>query len=741
MSLFLKFVTAIAALLIVVGAAALYLFTLFDANDYKTEIQALVKKQTQLELNIDGDLQLSVFPWLGVSVEHISIDHAGKHLASAGYARIFAKFTPLLKGEVEVDGIALHDLKLQLVKDAKGQGNWLLESPSTNKGGTSSSPELAAVPLTAFTLGYLEIENAEISYQDLRTGAHHKLQNLDFLVNNVSSNSLFPVSADFRYLTGELNTPIHVHLTSQISLNLAKQQLALSDTIMDIGNTRIRASLDVQHLLTSPFIGGHINVSEFKPADWTDILQTAALTDTSLDVDFKSDFELDTGKGQLALQELIISSPQLSLSGAFNANNLNDSPSYMGKISINNLNPSALLTALNIQPPTTTDSRVLKSLSGKLQFSGTDNSLKLPKISLKLDDSKLTGHFSVSSFKNMTSNFLLNIDSLDLDRYTPASDSQQSTNQQNNQNTTSGSADALLLPLSALRDLNTNGRLRIGQLIASGLQIDNLDAKVAAYNDFISLKSLTGDLYGGSMNATASIDARNNTPQINFNKRFTSIQAAPLLTSLAEVDYVAGTMDLQITGTAFGNTLPAIKRTLTGEANFNVTDGILKNTNIEQMVCKSIARIRDRQYAVTEEQPNTKFKEFNGHMNIVKGVMQTDRLLVGLNNMQVNGSGTINLIEESLDYSIRAKIFGDMENQACEVHERYRDVAWPLRCKGSLTEEPSKLCSLDQRELQNIAAQLAQKEIKRTATKALEDKLKDKLGDEATQQLKDLFGL
>ncbi|MEH6359000.1 MAG: AsmA family protein, partial [Pseudomonadales bacterium] len=733
MSLFLKIFAAIVVLLVLVlSAGALYLFTIFDANDYKTEIQALAKKQTQLELNIDGDLQLSVFPWLGISVENISIDNADEHLASAGYARIFAKFTPLLKGELEVDGIALRDLKLQLVKDAKGQGNWQLESPSTSKAKTSSSSDLAVIPLAAFTLGYLEVENAEISYKDLNTGGHHQLQNLDFRVNNVSSNSIFPVSADFRYLTGELNAPIHVHLTSQISLNLAKQQLALSDTIMDIGNTRIRASLDVQHLLTSPFIGGHINVSEFKPADWANILQTASLTGITLDLDFKSDFQLDTGKGQLALQELVISGPQLSLSGAFNANNLNDSLSYLGKLSINSLNPSALLTALNIEHPTTTDSRVLKSLSGQLQFSGTDNSLKLPKISLKLDDSKLIGNLSVSSFKNMASQFLFNIDSLDLDRYTPASESQQSANQQSGQSSTSGSADALLLPLAALRDLNTNGRLRIGKLIASGLQIDNLDAKVAAYNGFISLKSLTVDLYGGSMNATASIDARNNTPQINFNKRFTGIQAAPLLTSLAEVDYVAGTMDLQINGTAFGNTLPAIKRTLTGEADFNVTDGLLKNTNIEQMVCKSIARIRDRQYAAPDDQPNTTFKEFNGHMNIVKGVMQTDRMLVGLNNMQVNGTGTINLIEESLDYKIRAKIFGDLENQACEVHERYRDVAWPLHCKGSLTEEPSKLCSLDQRELQNIAAQLAQKEIKNKATKELEDKLKDKLGDEAT---------
>jgi len=74
------------------------------------------------------------------------------------------------------------------------------------------------------------------------------------------------------------------------------------------------------------------------------------------------------------------------------------------------------------------------------------------------------------------------------------------------------------------------------------------------------------------------------------------------------------------------------------------------------------------------------------------------------------------------------------------VHERYRDIAWPLRCKGTFSEEPSKLCGLDQRELQNIAAQLAKKEVQSKVSEKLDDKLKDKLGDEATQQLKDLFG-
>lgn len=738
MSLFIKITAAIIGLLIViVGGAAIYLFTIFDANDYKAEIQALVKKHSQLELTIDGQLQLSVFPWLGVSVENVAVDSPEGRLASAGYARIFAKFMPLLKGNIEVDGIALRDFKLQLVKDAKGRGNWQLNTP-TKPDAKTSSPQPADISLAAFALGYLEIENAEINYRDLSTGSFQQLQKLSLRVNNVSSTSEFPITADFRYLNNDLSAPIQAHLTSQVAINIDKQQLSLIDTVLDVGDMRIRTNVEVQQLLKAPFIDGRLAITEFKPAEWASILQIPALADLALDMEIKTDFQLDTGKGQLALQNLAVNGSGVKLTGALNAKGLNESPSYLGNIAISQLNPGTLLPAVGVELPKPASSNVLKSLTGGFDLAGTDNSLQLSKINLKLDDSSLQGEAGISSFKNMASRFALTIDSINLDHYIPAPQAAQSKEKTNTPNT---SSEALLLPVAALRELNTNGRLRIGKLIASGHQIDNFDASVVSANGFINLKNLTGNLYGGSLVATASIDARSNTPQISFNNRVSNIQASPLLTALADVDYLDGKMNLQVNGTAFGNTLTAIKNTLSGEADFKVTDGILKNTNIEQLVCKSIARIRDRQYVVTEQQPDTLFKEFNGHMNIVKGVMNTDRLLVALNNMQVTGTGIINLPQDSLDFGIRAKIMGDLENQACEVHERYRDIAWPLRCKGSFSDEPSKLCGLDQRELENIAAQLAKKEVQNKVSEKLDEKLKDKLGGETTKQLKDLFGL
>ena len=46
------------------AAVALYLF--FDPNDFREDVATAVHEQTGRELLIDGDVSVSLFPWLAV---------------------------------------------------------------------------------------------------------------------------------------------------------------------------------------------------------------------------------------------------------------------------------------------------------------------------------------------------------------------------------------------------------------------------------------------------------------------------------------------------------------------------------------------------------------------------------------------------------------------------------------------------------------------------------------------------
>ena len=61
---------ALAAVVLLAIAAIAVVATVFDPNDYKAQVAALVEQRTGRTLALDGDLELSYFPWLAVTIGH-----------------------------------------------------------------------------------------------------------------------------------------------------------------------------------------------------------------------------------------------------------------------------------------------------------------------------------------------------------------------------------------------------------------------------------------------------------------------------------------------------------------------------------------------------------------------------------------------------------------------------------------------------------------------------------------------
>ena len=66
----------IASLVFLITIAVLTAYFLIDPNNYKSEIVAAVKEKTGKELNLIGELKLSVFPWLGVSTGQMTLNNS-----------------------------------------------------------------------------------------------------------------------------------------------------------------------------------------------------------------------------------------------------------------------------------------------------------------------------------------------------------------------------------------------------------------------------------------------------------------------------------------------------------------------------------------------------------------------------------------------------------------------------------------------------------------------------------------
>ena len=112
-------------LLLVVAGFALTHF--FNPNDYKDEIRELVREHANLELELNGDIGWSLFPWLGIEITDAKIASAQTPTDPFADLRLLGlsvKVMPLLRKEIQMSDIRIDGLNLSLHRNAQGQGNW-----------------------------------------------------------------------------------------------------------------------------------------------------------------------------------------------------------------------------------------------------------------------------------------------------------------------------------------------------------------------------------------------------------------------------------------------------------------------------------------------------------------------------------------------------------------------------------------------------------------------------------------
>src|SRR5690625_714698 len=145
-----------------IGAAIM----LIDPNDYRDEIGAAVERETGRELTIEGEINLTFWPWLGLEIGRTQLadDPAFSDTPFAEMDRIYAavRLLPLLRRELQVDTIVLEGARAQLIVDEQGRGNWesLLPDPAEESAPKEDEPQRDSGGGIALTdLGGLQIRD------------------------------------------------------------------------------------------------------------------------------------------------------------------------------------------------------------------------------------------------------------------------------------------------------------------------------------------------------------------------------------------------------------------------------------------------------------------------------------------------------------------------------------------------------------------------------------------------------
>ncbi|WP_397474805.1 AsmA family protein [Pusillimonas sp.] len=225
-----RVLTGIAALVVLaLGALAIFLWT-FDPNAYKGKFEEFVHDRYGRTLSIEGDIELSLFPRIGLSVQNVSLsnpDAPDDLFASMDSARLAVAIWPLLSNRFVVDHVAISGFKAWIRRDEQGEYNFhdLFEGvagPSepialAPDPGPAAEPEPSVVvvkeafaqPLTEggtlparprkeaalhVDIAGLELKGGEIHYLDVKRAKAARLVNLQLNTGRMTFDQPFDVS-------------------------------------------------------------------------------------------------------------------------------------------------------------------------------------------------------------------------------------------------------------------------------------------------------------------------------------------------------------------------------------------------------------------------------------------------------------------------------------------------------------------------------------------------------------------
>jgi len=615
-----KILLSIIILFIAVAIAAPFFL---DPNDFKDEISAAVEKSTGRTLEISGNLSLSIFPWLGVSTEKLTLgnreDFKEGPFATIKSAQIRVELLPLLRSEVKMDSLVLNGLNLQLERRKNGRDNWSDLGGNTQ---TQSKPDKSAdMPkVAALAIGGIIIDDANIRFRDAQAKQDINLTDLSLKTGKL-----------------ELGAPTDI----QLKTTLAAQQPEIKGSLSL--DTQLQANLfSGTYQLNDSRLNVDLKGKDLPAGKLTATLEAniaANLITQILDIsDLNLVSEPLTAKGNISLAQIFANNPAIS-----------------GKIKVAAFSPRKLFKKLDIAIPSMADANALTQAAFDTNIGGNLNKIQFTQLKLILDDSLIEGQITLINNKTKNINYALNLDRIDLDRYLPPATTQTSSFGII-PTAIAATKPAPLFPVDLLRSFDMSGDIKAGQLIMNRLQIDNISTKIKQRKGNLKIEPINGNTYGGKYLGHIHIDARRengNNPLISVNESLTNINIAPVIKIITGKDALSGTGNVSAVLTTRGQSINALKESLNGEVKISLANGALKGIDFVKIIRDTYAQYKNKKTTTAGGKEETPFTSMNVSFQVRNGVMHSNDLMIHSALPLVRGKGTINIVNNTIDYTVK----------------------------------------------------------------------------------------
>lgn len=668
---------ALVALLLVAGA----IFTAtFDVNRYKPEIAGAVQERTGRTLRFDGDLSLSLFPRIAVRLPATTLSEPKRDTVFARLqsAQASVALMPLLRRELVVDAVRIDGLQATVVRRKDGTTN-IDDLLKPAPGATAGKGEPAAAPPPAATIGAVRLEDADLTFNDLAAGRTVRLKDFDLRAGRYAPDARMPLEASGAVTLEPQALAAQVTLAAEIEWGadaavrsvrdlalrldgtLAKRPLAVdaraerlvtADDSLDVRGVRITASVPgtADAPLELQLAAPRLEAGQAKAAG--ERIELVLVRKGAEPFDAK--VLVDGIRGTAAkLEATTVKLTGTARSGP-RTTRVDLTTALAASVNERTVRFDRASGELVVEDPTFGPKPVRLPITASGAIDGNRETVAL-QFDARGEGLTARGKINTTGFATPRIGFDIDADQIDADRYFLSAAPKEAAPAKPAAGAAAPAAEEKV-DFSALNRLNAAGNVRIGRLRAKGTDVTDVRVALKAGDGRLEAAPFALRVHGGSINGRVGLDSRGN--RVAASGGFSGIQLRRLVSDIAGRAAVEGSANGTFQLASAGATVPQMKRAVDGTLALDVRDGALVGIDLADLIgtASGFLQSRGRQTGALDENRRTPFSQLSASVRIRDGVATNDDLKARSPQLDIAGSGRMDLVSTELDYNLRAQV-------------------------------------------------------------------------------------
>jgi uncharacterized protein involved in outer membrane biogenesis len=770
------------ATIVVAGALMLNINALIARNrDY---LIAQAEQALGRKIKV-GKIEATLWSGLGIRLSNFAMAddpaYGTEDFVRTRDVQVNLKFWPLLRREVQIKRVILHAPMIRVIRNARGDFNFLTIGKNKEKEKDSVAPhkKKRRAPKdessSAFLVSLVDISGGDLRYIDRKDGSDLQLREVDLKVADLDFNERFSVELAAALYANKQNLNINAKVGplpggdwSQVPLEgevdvdaldltrlrtaLPKLRQALPKDLGLSGAVRVK-NLEFKGTLKDLGVNGEIEATQGalrygksfnKPAGVPLTFSTQARYDGNKVELRKSYLKLHTLElasagdiqfGDTTVLNLTVDSKPASLEGwnkilpAIERYQLKGTMEFqatvrgkLGKGSAPQVQGSLMLKNASAQPPDFP--KPIENLDTRIKFTG--QRADISDMTLRLGQSQIRLSAAVEKFAPLTVSYKLSTpEILPADYKASLSEDRKA---------------------DIIRHLKSEGQFTVmgGNIVYQGrlnstdgtllhVPYKDLDAAISLADKVANIQSLRVNAMSGSVQLQGDYSFKDPTPRFTVNSKVQGIDVKELYAALdakAERD-VSGRINADMKLAGSGKTWEEIKPNLRGQGEAEVLHGVIYNFNIADSVLTGVTGIPGltnsvspslrKKYPETFTAKDTEFKELKTSIEVADGRLNLKNTRMSAAEFIVAGHGWADF-NRKVDFRSTLTF---SQRLSADLSQSAREIKYMLNNQGQL-EIPfsltGKMPNVKAKPDVNYLGQLVQRGFMRRGTDDLQNR-------------------